>query len=107
MIVSAVGTTGSLKTCNSRSNSRAITRDQLMDSSDRKHAECWRRSNPTLAWRFLRLSKPQQQCAARLLSFPADNSATIGSNGVSLRFWADMHPEKDVATLNKCKPQKV
>jgi len=25
----------------------------------------------------------------------------------AFRFWADVHPEKDVATLNKCKPQKV
>ena len=42
-----------------------------------------------------------------LLAFPADNFAAVGSNERSFRFWADMHPEKDAATLNKCKPQKV
>jgi hypothetical protein len=45
------------------------------------------------------------RCAA--LVFSADIFAAIGRNGVSLRFWAEMHPEKDAATLNKCKPQKV
>jgi hypothetical protein len=41
------------------------------------------------------------------LVFSADKFAAAGSNRVSFRFWADMHPEKDAATLNRCKPQKV
>jgi hypothetical protein len=45
------------------------------------------------------------RCAA--LIFPGSNFAATASNGVSLRFWTDMHPEKDAATLNKCEPQKV
>jgi hypothetical protein len=39
--------------------------------------------------------------------FSVDIFAAVGSNRASFRFWADMHPEKDAATLNKCKPQKV
>ena len=97
-----------------------------MGASDRKHAGRWRRSNPTMAWRLLRLSIGQpcrrsacrntdtlencraaQQRAVRLLSFSADNFAAVGSKKVSFVFGADMHPEKDAATLNKCKPQKV
>jgi hypothetical protein len=42
-----------------------------------------------------------------LLALPADNFAAVDSNERSFRVWADMHPEKDAATLNKCKSQKV
>jgi hypothetical protein len=37
-------------------------------------------------WDTLEAGGAAQQCAARLLYFPADNFAAIGSNGVSLRF---------------------
>ena len=97
-----------------------------MHAWDRKHAGRWRRSNPTMAWRLLRLSIGQpcrrsawrntdrlencraaQQRAVRLLSFSANNLAAVGSNKVSFVFGANMHLEKDATALNKCKPQKV
>ena len=38
----------------------------------------------------------------------ADNFAAVRKHWSVLSvFGADMHPEKDAATLNKCEPQKV
>jgi hypothetical protein len=71
-----------------------------------KHAQPCRRS----AWRntdTLRIAGPHSNalrgsCLSRqILLLP---SAATGCPSV---FGADMHPEKDAATLNKCKPQKV
>jgi hypothetical protein len=41
-----------------------------------------------------------------LLSFSAGNFGAVGSKRVFSVFGADMHPEKDAATLNKCKSQQ-
>jgi hypothetical protein len=55
----------------------------------------------------LETGRAAQQRAARLLSFPADNFVAVGNMERPFVFEADMHPEKDAATLNKCKPKKV
>ena len=92
-----------------------------MDFWELKHAERWRRSKADRlqCWPIdnsqsiveyrntWRLAEPALQRAVRLLSFPADNFAAVGNMECPFVFEADMHPEKDATTLNKCKPQKV
>jgi hypothetical protein len=57
--------------------------------------------------KHLETGRAAQQRAARLLSLPADNFAAVGDMDCPFVFEADMHPEREAATLNKCKPQKV
>jgi hypothetical protein len=42
-----------------------------------------------------------------LLTFRANAQRTGIRNGLSFRVEAKVHPEREGATLNKCKPQKV
>jgi hypothetical protein len=96
-----------------------------MDSWELKHAEPMRRSNSIMAWGLRRLSIGQR-CRRSVCR----NTETFRGRGAKQRgvrllsswqmillpspamecpfvFEADMHPEKDPTTLNKCKPQKV
>jgi len=50
-------------------------------------------------------TRPAMRCAA--LVFLADDFAASPAVECPFVFEADMHPEKDATTLNKCKPQKV
>ena len=66
-----------------------------------KPADAW----PSVILTNLRIAEPQSNalrgsCLCRqIILLPSKQSV--------FRFWAEMHPEKDAATLNKCKPQKV